>query len=110
MLKHPGDYPWSSFAFNALGKDDVLLTPHPLYNTLVDNPEKRYSAYRALFEQRMSERKLAEIRDATNKAWVLGGNRFQEEIERLLQRQAKPQARGGDRRSDKVKKQKTNRV
>jgi REP element-mobilizing transposase RayT len=68
------------------------------------------SSYRALFEQRMSERKLAEIRDATNKAWVLGGNRFQEQIERFLQRQAKPKARGGDRRSDKVKKQKTNRV
>jgi putative transposase len=110
MVKHPGDYPWSSFAFNALGKDDVLLTPHPLYNALGDNPEKRHSSYRALFEQRMSERKLAEIRDATNKAWVLGGNRFQEQIERFLQRQAKPKARGGDRRSDKVKKQKTNRV
>lgn len=110
MVKYPEDYPWSSFAFNALGKDNALLTPHPLYNALGADATERLIAYRALFEHQVFERTFEEIRDATNKAWVLGDNRFQDEVERLLQRQAKPKPRGGDQRSEKVKKQNIKRV
>jgi len=42
---------------------------------------------------------LTRIRDATNKAWVLGDEEFCQEIETILNRRALPRARGGDRRS-----------
>jgi REP-associated tyrosine transposase len=31
MAKSPGTYRWSSYKYNALGKDDKLITPHPVY-------------------------------------------------------------------------------
>jgi REP-associated tyrosine transposase len=110
MVKHPGDYPWSSFACNAFGKPNALVTPHSLYRALGSDAEKRLEVYRALFKQQVPERMINEIREATNKAWVLGGDRFQQEIEQLLQRQAKPKQRGGDKRSEKARKIITNRV
>ena len=116
MVSHPSDYPWSSYAFNALGKGNVLLTPHSLYLALGSDAMKRQDVYRALFEHYVPESTFKEIRDATNKAWVLGGGRFQEEVEQLLERQAKPKPkpkpkpRGGDRRSEKARKQATKRV
>ena len=35
MVKDPGEYPWSSFGFNALGQADNLITPHAVYKTIV---------------------------------------------------------------------------
>jgi hypothetical protein len=42
---------------------------------------------------------LQEIRDATNKARVLGENRFKQQVEQQTGRRAVPLARGGDRKS-----------
>jgi putative transposase len=52
----------------------------------------------------MPELTLKEIRDATNKAWVLGENRFKAQIEQQTGRRASPMARGGDRKSEAYKK------
>lgn len=104
MVSHPSDYPWSSYAFNALGKDNSVLTPDPLYLALGNDADERQAGYRALFDHHIPEKTLNEIREATNKAWVLGGGRFQEEVEKLLQRQVKPKPRGGDRRPEKSRK------
>ena len=43
---------------------------------------------------------LAEIREATNKAWVLGNDRFKQRIQEQLGRRVEPKARGGDRKSE----------
>ena len=47
----------------------------------------------------MAARDLAAIRDATNKSWVLGDNRFKAHIEVRTGRQARPLEREGDRKS-----------
>lgn len=99
MVDHPSDYPWSSYRYNALGQSDAIVTPHPEYRRLGRLANERQSAYRALFKTRIAERTLEDIRQATNKAWVLGSNRFQQQIERKLGRRAAPLARGGDRKS-----------
>lgn len=99
MVNHPGDYPWSSYAANALGQTDPLVTPHGLYLELGSSPEQRQEAYRALFQAHIDNRTLTEIRQATQKGWALGNDRFKEEIERLLTRRTRPLPRGGDRRS-----------
>ena len=70
MVNHPADYPWSSYRYHALGEPDNLLTPHREYKRLGKTDEERQSAYRQLFRARIPEKTLADIREATNKAWV----------------------------------------
>ena len=100
MAALPAEYPYSSYAGNALGKDDPLLTAHPSYEELGTSPGERRGAYRALFRAGLDEEVLRDIREATNKAWVLGDDAFRARIERLTERRAAPKPRGGDRRSE----------
>ena len=108
MVEHPVEYPWSSYHFNALGVENSLLTKHGLYSVLGEGVTDCQLAYRHLFEHHVPDRTIEAIRMATNKAWVLGTERFQQQIEDLTQRPAKPKPRGGDRRSKKARK--NNRV
>jgi putative transposase len=105
MVAHPAEYPWSSYPINALGLKSSLIKAHNLYTALGTDADKRQSAYRALFEHQVADRTIEEIRVATNKAWVLGDERFLQQIEDLSKRQVQPKPRGGDRRSKKVKKE-----
>jgi len=98
MVALPDDYFWSSYKFNALSKTDKLVTPHELYLQLGNSMVKRQAAYRALFKVQIASGTLGEIRDATNKAWALGGKQFQIDIESLLDRQTQPLPKGGVRR------------
>ena len=99
MVELPAQYRWSSYNYNANGVADPSVTPHKMYQSLGADKERRREAYRALFRYAVNENTLKEIRDATNRAWVLGGNRFRKEVEEMLQRQTAPKARGGDRKS-----------
>jgi putative transposase len=76
----PTEYRWSSFAANALGDEDALLTPHELYLSLGTSPESREWEYRALFRDAIDRAQIAAIRDATNHGWALGGTRFQKTV------------------------------
>jgi len=98
-VNHPSAYPWSSYRCNALGEDDALVTPHQIYQQLGASPTARQSAYRALFKARIPEQTLVEIRQATNKAWVLGDEKFKDKIAQLMNRRVSPKSRGGDRKS-----------
>lgn len=100
MVEHSRDYPWSSYNCNALGHEDKLVTPHMLYKRLGVIESERQAAYRALFRHRLAERTLEQLREATNKAWVLGNDQFRERIESQLNRRCSPKARGGDRKSE----------
>ncbi|MCI5162459.1 MAG: hypothetical protein D3917_10690 [Candidatus Electrothrix sp. AX5] len=65
--------------------------------------------YRSFFDQQLDETSLKEIREATNKAWVLGSDCFQEKIGVRINRQMTPKQKGGDRKSEEYR-QKINRV
>jgi len=111
MVTRPDAYRWSSHRCNAQGEPDVLVTPHSLYLQLAESEERRFRAYRALFRDPLEEVVIDAIRQATNKAWVLGDDRFRLEIEDLLMRQSAPKLRGGDRKSAKFQeRRKINRV
>lgn len=99
MVAHASEYPWSSYQGNALGKPIQLLTPHALYRQLGKTELDRQNAYRELFRGHMPEHDLTAIRDATNKAWVLGDDRFKAQIEAKIGRRTAPLGRGGDRKS-----------
>ena len=54
VVAWPGEYPWSSFHANALGRNDPLLRPHAHYCALGRDAESRQAAYRALFTNKAS--------------------------------------------------------
>lgn len=105
MVDHPSQYPWSSYHYNALGDTDELVSPHDEYRRLGRTTMARQQAYRALFKTHIGEKMLAEIRESTNKAWVLGSATFKARIQQQLDRRTTPAARGGDRKSASYRRQ-----
>ena len=94
MVDHPGDYPWSSYQYNARGDENPVVTAHSLYRRLDRSTDTRRSAYRQLFRAHIAKDDIDAIREATNKAWVLGNDRFREKIEALSGRRTTQQTRG----------------
>ena len=94
MVKHPIDYPWSSYAANADGKKVEWLTPHGEYLALGSDASKRLPAYRGLFATDLDAEVLREIRISTHGGYVIGGSRFREEIEHALKQRATPRGPG----------------
>jgi putative transposase len=86
MVSDPAAYDWSSFRCNAQGQDDPLLTPHPLYLALGADPQTRQTAYRTLFRNAIPDDELAAIRAHIEQERALGTERFQREIEQVLER------------------------
>ncbi|MGE0560046.1 MAG: transposase [Burkholderiales bacterium] len=52
MVRDPGEYAWSSYRHNGLGRTDVLITEHPLYQQIAATAAERQAGYRALFRAR----------------------------------------------------------
>ncbi len=99
MVDHPAEYPWSSYAYNALGKEDKLVTMQLEYRRLGRKDQDRQSAYRQLFRTRIPEMTLEALREATNKAWVMGSERFKARISTKMDRPMQSRGHGGDRKS-----------
>jgi putative transposase len=100
LVKTPADYEWSSYGANALGAADELPEPHAVYAALGTTAAARQSAYADGFASAPDRILIQRIRNATNKAWVLGDQAFCDEVEAKLNRRTRPQPRGGDRRSE----------
>ena len=103
MVQHPSEYPWSSYRANALGQYNACITPHIMYDALGQDAATRQLQYCNLFTAQIDEMSLAQMREATNKAWVLGSAHFKEKIANQLNRRSDMLAKGGDRKSDVFK-------
>ena len=99
MVRHPRDHRWSSYAANADGKTDKLLTPHEQYLRLGTSDTARRDNYRALFKAHLDAPLVDQIRQATNGNHALGNARFQEEIAAALGRRATRGAPGRPRQT-----------
>jgi putative transposase len=97
MVKHPREYDWCSYAYNAMGYEDPLITEHRQYSQLASGKQQAYQVYRAQFKQRISKEELAFIRDTTNKGWVMGDQKFANKIEKMGGRRATPLPKGRPR-------------
>ena len=104
MVSHPSEYLWSSYHCNALGKADTLVTPRLEYTQLGSTEMERLLAYRQLFDHHLADAEVKEIREATNKAWVLGRDKFKQQIQQQVARRVDPAAKGGDRKSEQFKR------
>lgn len=104
MVKHPSDYRWSSYRCNALGEANALITPHHEYYNLDSTGAKRQAAYRQLFRFQIPQETLFAIRESTNKAWVLGTERFKRRVANQVERPVASSGHGGDRKSETYRK------
>ena len=101
LVSTPGEYPYSSFAHNARGICDALLTPHAVYESLAQTSDERRVAYRSLFHDSIAPDLLATIRDTTNACLVLGTDCFRDQIEAMLGRSVRHRKNGRPRKADR---------
>ena len=97
MVEHPADYKWSSYRANGEGLADPLLVPHADYLRLGSTEESRREHYRALLKAHVDSELFTEIRRATNGNFVLGSERFKEEVAHMLKRRVVPGVSGRPR-------------
>lgn len=90
MVKHPGDYLYSSYRRNALGKPDNFLKAHSVYESLATTREQRLTAYKTLFADEIDPDMLDLVRSTANACLVLGNEEFKNQIEAMLGRSVRP--------------------
>lgn len=94
LVERAKDYRWSSYAHNALGKTDEMLSEAREYKRLGDSAGERAREYRKLFQQKLDPQLVQQITESTLKGWVLGDSRFAKKIEKLSGRRATPLPKG----------------
>lgn len=73
--RQPAGYRWSSYAANALGQHDPLITPHERYLALGPDGASRQIAYRAVVADAIPAEELALIRLRLQCQHALGSDR-----------------------------------
>ena len=87
MVNHPREYKWSSYRTNALGKPSTICTtPHPEYLKLGSSVTDRLENYRSLFTAHITPEANKRIRRSIQSGFVLGNERFEQEIKVLENR------------------------
>lgn len=84
MVRHPADYPWSSYRYNANGNPAAPVIPHDCWLELGADNSSRQAAYRALFRESLEPSDIARIRDSLKTGLPTGNDRFRHEIEKAL--------------------------
>lgn len=100
MSQRPEDYRWSSVHTHLARANDPLITPHPLYLALGQNPVERASQYRAWLDAGIAPEELLQLRTYAQQERALGNERFQRMVEITLGRPAAARPRGRPRQSD----------
>jgi putative transposase len=90
MAKTPGDYPWTSYRYNAQEMSDALVTEHAEYQNLGSGRPERCSAYRELFRYHLASDEIHTIRKSVNEELILGSEHFKDQIEQACHRRVRP--------------------
>jgi putative transposase len=72
LVSGPELYYWSSYAANALGSSDALVTPHAKYLELGRTAQERQRSWRKICAISMSAEELGELRAAVHRGDALG--------------------------------------
>ncbi|HYC38239.1 MAG TPA: hypothetical protein VEC19_17565 [Usitatibacter sp.] len=80
MVRHPAEYPWSSFRANAMGYPCAFLTEHAALRCLDQDALERRLAYRALFDTPQPARELEIFRAALRSSLPAGSGEFVERM------------------------------
>jgi len=93
LVKKPEDWPWSSAGSHMNGKDDILVKTKPLLE-IANKPWEMFLV------SDTQEQEIALLRKHERTGRPLGGDSFIESLERLLDRDLKPQ-KPGPKKKDK---------
>lgn len=99
MVSQASDYAWSSYAANAQGATDPLVTPHPQYLALDAEPTARQRLYSEWVQSAVTPDEVDEIRRRLQCQHAFGTERFRHMIEEQLQRRAGPAKIGRPRKA-----------
>lgn len=72
----PGQYRWSSYRGNSQGMADESLSPHALYMSLGATLHERQTRYQSLFQEKLSEQCVGQLRAALNVEFAVGDQVF----------------------------------
>jgi putative transposase len=75
LVARAREYYWSSYRANAEGDTSTLVAPHVAYAALGNSADGRASAYRGLFDLRLPDAEIEEIRKATRGGYRIGEKR-----------------------------------
>ncbi len=100
LVARPEYYRWSSYAANAWGEDNCIVSLHDEYVNLGQTLLRRREAYRALFDAELTPHELGRIRNCTQSGTPIGTGCFKEQIEKTLRSTV-----GGEKRGRPAKAQ-----
>lgn len=89
IVEHPAEYRWTSYRATAQGEESRFITPHAQYNALGETGLPRTASYRELFKSQLDPGLVDQIRSSTNGNYILGGSRFESEVEGALGRRVR---------------------
>ncbi len=80
LAETPGAYRWSSFRGNGAGAGDPLLTPHPLFKTLIAGTDGR-EAYCQLVAGGLTPEQYARLHASSYSGRAVGSDHFLDQLE-----------------------------
>lgn len=104
MVRHPADYPWSSFLANVTGNPGPPLVAHETFLQLGKNSEARGQNYRELIAASISSGELEQIRTSARQGRALGNELFSNRLQASLGRPAAPALPGRPRKRGQIEK------
>lgn len=84
IARYTGEYPWSSYGALALGMENELLLPHPMYKALSEHAVQRQARYQARCRRPLPESFVGDLSACTSSGVPLGDEFFKKSIERNL--------------------------
>lgn len=94
MVASAGDYRWTSYHANALGRPEARIRPHAAYERLGVDDNARRDTYRKLVEAGLTHTEASSLGEHTRQQKPWGSDRFKHQIEALTQRSTEIRPRG----------------
>jgi putative transposase len=98
MVRSPEQYPWSSYATNAMGRCSTLVTPHAAYLDLSSVEAQRCTAYMEWIRSRDGARDDDQIRLLTNRQRAFACDELRKRLELQFSRPMGPLKAGRPRK------------
>ncbi len=89
LVKHPGEYKWSSYQQNVQRPDTDFIENHQIFSMLGETIKERQFVYRGLFHRYIENDVIHQICDALNHEFVPGHSDFTDKIEEITKRQTR---------------------
>jgi putative transposase len=86
IVEKPEEYKFSSYNAKIGKKKLKMLDQDPVYMALGKTDDERQTAYQRWFQESIPKAEWELIREAVQRNWVFGNNRFKEAMEKALER------------------------